>query len=88
MDWIQGFLNKHCRQQVFDDASKPLPPYPECFVLKQVYCKITQWQGKDVGHPGWCLGESWRWYRDCLRAHKYIISKVRSPGLGYYLILP
>jgi len=37
MDWIQGFLKKHARQQAFDDALKALPPYPGFFVPKMAY---------------------------------------------------
>jgi len=37
MDWIQGFLKKHARQQVFDDYWKALPPYPGFYVSKKAY---------------------------------------------------
>ena len=42
MDWIQGFLKKHWRQQVFDNAWKALPPYPGFFALKKACREVTQ----------------------------------------------
>ena len=42
MDWIEGFLKKHSRQQAFDDAWKALPPYPGFYAHKKAYCEITQ----------------------------------------------
>ena len=55
MDWIQGFLKKHGRLQAFDDAWKPLPPYPGFFVPKKAYREVTQWQGKEMRNLGRCL---------------------------------
>jgi len=55
MDWIQGFLKKHARQQAFDDAWKALPPYPGFIVPKKAYREVTQWQGKEMRNPGRCL---------------------------------
>jgi len=43
MDWIQGFLKKHARQQAFDDTWKALPPYPGFFVPKKAYREVTLW---------------------------------------------
>ena len=55
MDWVQGFLKKHGRQQAFDDAWKALPPYPGFFVPKKAYREITQWQGKEMRNLGRCI---------------------------------
>jgi hypothetical protein len=55
MDWIQGFLKKHARQQAFDDAWKALPPYPGFFVPKKAYRDVTQWQGKVMKNLGRCV---------------------------------
>jgi len=41
MEWVEGFLKKHTRQQAFDDAWKEVPPYPAFSVLKKPYRKIT-----------------------------------------------
>ena len=48
MDWVQGFLKKHARQQAFDDAWKALPHYPGFYVPTKAYREVTQWQGKDM----------------------------------------
>jgi len=42
MEWVEGFLKKHKRQQVFDDAGKEIPPYPGFSVLKKAYREIPQ----------------------------------------------
>ena len=42
MEWVEGFLKKHKRQQAFDDAWKEIPPYPGFSVPKKAYCEITQ----------------------------------------------
>jgi len=55
MDWIQGFLKKHSRQQAFDDAWKAVPSYPGFFVPKKACREVTQWQGKDMRDLGACL---------------------------------
>jgi len=55
MDWIQGFLKKHSRQQAFDDAWKALPPYPGFLVPNKAYREVTQWQGKEMRNLGCCL---------------------------------
>jgi len=44
MEWVEGFLKKHKRQQACDDAWKEIPPYPGFSVPKKAYCEITQWQ--------------------------------------------
>ena len=48
MEWVEGFLKKHKRQQAFDDAWKELPPYPGFSVPKRAYREVTQWQGKEM----------------------------------------
>jgi len=55
MDWIQGFLKRHARQQDFKDAWKALPPDPGFFVPKKAYRDVTQWQGKEMRNLGPCL---------------------------------
>jgi len=55
IDWIQGFLKKHARQQAFDDAWKALPPYPGFIVPKKACMEVTQWQGKEMWNLGRCL---------------------------------
>ena len=42
MQWVQGFLKKHQRQQAFDDACKEIPPYPGFSIPKQAYREVTQ----------------------------------------------
>jgi len=42
MEWVQGFLKKHKRQQAFDDAWKEIRPYSGFSILKKAYCEITQ----------------------------------------------
>jgi len=37
MQWVEGFLKKHKRQQAFDDARKEIPPYPGFSVPKKPY---------------------------------------------------
>jgi len=55
MDWIQGFLKKHVRQQAFDNAWKALPTYPGFFVPKKAYREVTQWQEKEMRNLGRCF---------------------------------
>ena len=43
IDWIEGFLKKHLRQQALDDAWKALQLYPEFYPPKKAYREITQW---------------------------------------------
>jgi len=52
MEWVEGFLKKHKRQQAFDAAWKEIPPYPRCSVPKKVYREITQWEGKEMRNLG------------------------------------
>jgi len=35
IEWVEGFLRKHKRQQAFDDAWNEIPPYPELSVPKK-----------------------------------------------------
>jgi len=55
MDWIEGFLKKHGRLQVFDNVWKALPTYPRFLVLKKAYREVTQWQGKEMRNLGRCI---------------------------------
>jgi len=55
MDWIQGLLKNHVRQQACDDAWKALPPYPGFFVPKMAYREVKQWQTKELRNLGRCL---------------------------------
>ena len=42
IEWVEGFLKKHKRQQAFDDAWKELPPCPGFLVPKKAYREVTQ----------------------------------------------
>src|SRR5205807_2995770 len=55
MEWVEGFLKKHKRQQAFDDAWKPVPPYPRFSVPKKAYREVTQWQGKEMRNLSRCI---------------------------------
>jgi len=55
IQWVEGFLKKHKRQQVFDDAWKEIPPYPGFSVPKKAYREITQWKGKEMCNLGGCI---------------------------------
>ena len=55
MEWVNGFLKKHKRQQAFDDAWKELPSYPGFSVPKKAYREVTQWQGKEMSNLGRCI---------------------------------
>jgi len=55
MEWVEGFLKKHKRQQGFDDGWKEIPPYPGFSVPKKAYGEITQWQGKEMRNLGRCI---------------------------------
>jgi len=55
MEWVEGFLKKHKRQQAFDDAWKEIPPYPGFSVPKKAYREVTQWQGKEMRNLGRCI---------------------------------
>jgi hypothetical protein len=55
MEWVEGFLKTHGREQAFNDVWKSLPPYPGFFVPKKAYYEITQWQGKEMRNLGRCI---------------------------------
>jgi len=55
IDWILGFLKKHARLEAFDNTGKALWPSQGFFVPKKAYCKVTQWQGKEMTNLGRCL---------------------------------
>jgi len=55
IEWVEGFLKKHKRQQAFEDAWKEIPPYPGLSVPKKAYREITQWQGNDMCNLGRCI---------------------------------
>jgi len=55
MDWIQGFLKEHARQQAFDNPWKALPPYRRFYVPKKAYREVTQWHGKEMTNLRRCL---------------------------------
>jgi len=55
MEWVEGFLKKHKRQQEFDDAWKDIPPYPGFSVPKKAYREITKWQRKEMHNLGHCI---------------------------------
>ena len=55
MEWVEGFLKMHKRQQAFDDAWKELPPYPGFSVPNKAYREVTQWQGKEMRNLSRCI---------------------------------
>ena len=55
MEWVEGFLKKHKRQQAFDDPWKEIPPYPGFSVPKKAYREIIQWHGKEMGNLSCCI---------------------------------
>ena len=55
MEWVEGFLQEHKRQQVLDNALKGLVPYPGYSVPKKAYREVTQGQGKEMGNRGRCI---------------------------------
>jgi len=55
MEWVEGFLKKHKRQQAFDDARKEISPYHGFSVQKKAYREIPQWQGKQMRNLGRCI---------------------------------
>jgi len=42
MEWVEGFLKTHKRQQAVDDAWNEIPPYPGFSIPKQAYREMTQ----------------------------------------------
>jgi len=55
LDWIQAFLKKHGRLEVFEEVWMALPPYPGFLLPKKANCEVTQWQGKEMRNLGWCV---------------------------------
>ena len=55
IECVEGFLKKHKRQQVFDDAWKEFPRYLGFSVPKKAYPEVTQWQGKEMRNLGRCI---------------------------------
>jgi len=55
MEWVEGFLKEHKRQQAFDNAWKEIPPYPGFSVPKRAYPEIRQWHGKEIRNLGLCI---------------------------------
>jgi len=56
MEWVEGFLENHKRQQAFDDAWKEITSYSRFSVPKKANREITQWQGKEMRNLGRCIG--------------------------------
>jgi len=71
MEWVEGFLKKHKRQQAFDDAWKEIPPYPGFSVPKKAYSEITQWQGNEMRNLGRCISA-------------VLVSALRNPDSSQY----
>jgi len=55
MEWVEGFLRHHNRQQSFNNAWKEIALYPRFSVRKKAYHEITQWQGKERRNLGRCI---------------------------------
>ena len=55
MDWVEGFLKKHKRQQAFNDIWKEIAPCPGLSVPKKAYREVRQWQGKEMRTLGRCI---------------------------------
>jgi len=55
MEWVEGFLKKHKRQQALNDLWKEIVPHPGLSVPKMTYREVTQWQGKEVCNLGRCI---------------------------------
>jgi len=55
MEWVEGFLKMHKRQQAFDDTWKEIPPYPGFSLPKKAYREMPQWQGKEMPNIGRCV---------------------------------
>jgi len=41
MEWVEGFLKKHKRQQAFNRAWKEMPPYTGFSIPREAHRKIT-----------------------------------------------
>ena len=71
MEWVEGFLKEHKRQQAFDDAWEGIPPYPGLSVPKKAYREVTQWQGKEMRNLGRCISA-------------VLVSALRNPDSSQY----
>jgi len=71
MEWVEGFLKKHKRQQAFDDAWKEVSPYPGLSIPKKAYLEVTQWQGKEIGNIGRSISA-------------VLVSALRNPDSSQY----
>ena len=52
MQWLENFLKKHGRQDIFDDVWKALPPYPEFLVPKKLTRRSPNGKGRRCGISG------------------------------------
>lgn len=52
MEWIEPFLKKHSRLQLFDTVWKSLQPYPGFTQPRKAYREVSQWQGKEMRNFG------------------------------------
>jgi hypothetical protein len=43
MEWIEGLLEKHKRQQQFDEVWMSMPPFPGLTRPTKAYQEVTQW---------------------------------------------
>jgi len=71
MEWVDGFLKKHKRQQALNDAWKEITPDPRFSVPKKAYREITQWQGNDMCNLGRCISA-------------VLVSALRNPHSSQY----
>ena len=55
IQWIEDFLKKHGRQELFDNVWKSLLPYPGFFVPKKAYREVTQRQEREMRNLGSCI---------------------------------
>ena len=48
MEWLEGFLQKHKRCEVFDKIWENIPPYPGYQPPQKKYRQITMWSGTEM----------------------------------------
>ena len=48
MEWIEGFLQKHKRLEVFDKIWEQIPPYPGYQPPQKQFRQITMWSGTEM----------------------------------------
>ena len=48
MSWIEQFLSKHQRLEVFDEIWEQIPPYPGYRPPQKRYWQITMWSGMEM----------------------------------------